>query len=249
MRAYNKFASVYDLFMGNAPYDEWTDYILEIWQRLNYFPKLVLDLACGTGNMTIRLSKKGFDMIGIDISEEMLMAAREKSHEFENSILYLRQDMCEFELYGTVDAIVCICDGINYLTENGQIYQAFKLIKNYLNPGGYFIFDINTEHKFKNILSNNFYSEVLEEAAYIWQNYYDEDERINEYQATFFTKNNQNNFYERFDELHYERAYSIDEISKLIELAGLRLVDIYDDLTFDEPNSKSERIFFVVKRT
>lgn len=235
--------------MGNAPYNEWTAYILEIWRRLNYSPKLVLDLACGTGNMTTRLSKNGFDMIGIDISEEMLMVAREKLQESENGILYLCQDMCEFELYGTVDAIVCICDGINYLIEDGQLYEVFKLIKNYLNPDGYFIFDINTEHKFKNILSNNSYSEILEEAAYIWENYYDEDEKINEYQATFFIKNDQNDFYERFDELHYERAYSIEEISNQIESAGLCLVDVYDDLTFDRPKMESERIFFVVKRT
>lgn len=147
--------------------------------KYNINPKLIAELGCGTGNITGRLAKEGYDMIGIDISEEMLSVARQKAvDEGDKNILYLLQDMTEFELYGTVDVILCLCDSINYITEYEDIVKVFKLVNNYLEPGGLFIFDINTEYKFKNILGENTFADSEENAAYIWQNYYDENERI-----------------------------------------------------------------------
>ena len=243
MEPYSGFAFVYDKFMQETPYDKWTDYILEIWKKAEHMPKLVLDLACGTGSMTVRLAEKGYEMIGIDISEQMLAVAEEKSRGA--GILYICQDMSEFELYGTVDSIVCMCDSVNYLTEETEIVNLFKLVKNYLNPGGYFIFDINTEYRFKNVLADNVYSAVLEDAAYIWENCYYEDEGVNEYNAAFFTKT-ESGLYRRYDECHVEKAYSIEKIKNYVESAGLEIAGIYDELSFDYPNEKSERIFFVV---
>jgi SAM-dependent methyltransferase len=232
--------------MEDAPYDGWTDYIQAIWQRHGIKPELVLDLACGTGSITGRLAAKGYDLIGIDRSAEMLMAAQEKQPG-GRPILYLCQDMRAFELFGTVDAAVCICDGMNYLTEDGDLLTVLKLMRNYLNPGGYFIFDLNTQYKFSEILSENSFSEIRENEAYIWENYYDAAKKINEYRATFFVKS-KNGRYERFDEVHYERAYAIEEVTETIAAAGLTLAAVYDNLTFDPPRVESERVFFVVRR-
>ena len=177
MADYEGFAEVYDIFMQDTPYDEWTSYIERIWKHYGLKPKLVCDLACGTGNITTRLAAKGYDMIGIDRSDSMLTKAREKSPE---NILYLNQDMREFELYGTVDSIVCLCDSINYITDSDDLLEVFRLINNYLDPKGLFIFDINTIHKFRDILSDNCFCETTDSSAYTWENYYDEEENINE---------------------------------------------------------------------
>jgi SAM-dependent methyltransferase len=202
---------------------------------------LVLDLACGTGSLTSILSKRGYDMIGVDISEEMLAIARRKDPD----ILFLQQDMRKFELYGTVDAIICACDAINYLTENGDLEQVFKLAANYLNPGGLFIFDINTEYKFKEILADNTFAAADDTAAYIWENFYDDNDKINEYSITCFAKDGE--VYNRFDELHMQRAYSVNEIKAALAAANLEFLAHYHEMTQEEPEAKAERVFFVAK--
>ena len=246
MSIYEKFASVYDVFMNNIDYDMWVNYICKIWQKENIKPELVAELGCGTGNITCRLSKLGYDMIGIDISEEMLSVAKEKAEENKCNILYLLQDMTEFELYGTVDVILCVCDSINYLVDYDDLKKVFKLVNNYLNPGGLFIFDVNTEYKFKFILGNKTYSDCEDKAAYIWQNYYDSLNKINEYYVNFFVKK-KSGLYERTEECHYERAYSVEEIKNAILYSGMDFVAAYDAFSFNEYNDKSQRICFVAK--
>ena len=243
---YERFASVYDMFMDNVDYDMWVEYIHKIWEKENISPKLIAELGCGTGNITCRLAKEGYDMIGIDISGEMLSVAREKAMEEGCDVLFLLQDMTEFELYGTVDVILCLCDSINYITDYDGIKKVFKLVNNYLEPKGLFIFDINTEHKFKDILGKNTYTDCEDGAAYIWQNYYDENEKINEYYVNFFVEG-EDGLYERTEECHYERAYSVDEIKKAIEEAGMEFVSAYDAFTFNKPNSQSERVYVVAR--
>lgn len=246
MSCYEKFAEVYDLYMDNTPYDEWTEYLMELFTKHN-LPKttgIIAELGCGTGNMTTRLYKKGFDMIGIDISEQMLIEARKKSND---SILYLEQDMIEFELYGTVDAIVSFCDSINYITDEDELLQVFKLVNNYLDINGLFVFDINTTYKFKEILSDNSFCQTTADSAYTWENYYDEDTSINEFYTNFFIKDDKSDKYERFEEFHYEKAYSIEKIKELIALSGMEFVACYDELTFEEPKSTSQRVFFVAR--
>ncbi len=244
MADYEGFAEVYDAFMQDTPYDEWTAYIERIWQHFGLKPKLVCDLACGTGSMTVRLAEKGYDMIGIDLSNSMLSKAREKSPK---SILYLNQDMREFELYGTVDSIICLCDSINYITEDEDLLTVFKLVNNYLDPKGLFIFDINTIHKFKNILADNCFCETTETSAYTWENYYDDEEKINEFYTNFFVEDKESGLYHRFEEYHYERGYTIDEISSLIEKAGMKLLGVFDELTLTPPTKDSKRIYFVAQ--
>lgn len=246
--AYESFAQVYDEFMEDTPYDQWLEYIKEIFKKHGLInnTNIVAELGCGTGNMTIRLAENGFDMIGIDISEEMLAKAIEKSQEKNLDILYLNQDMREFELYGTVDAIVAVCDSINYVTETEDLLEVFKLVNNYLEPKGLFVFDLNTIYKFDKVLGCNSFCETTENSAYTWENYYDADEKINEFYTNFFIKQ-ENGFYERFEEFHYEKGYTIDEIIELIEEAGMEFEAVYDELTFHEPTERSQRIFFVAR--
>jgi len=247
MQAYEGFASIYDIFMGDIDYDGWVEYIKKIWEKYGKNPSLIAELGCGTGNITGRLAKQGYDMIGIDISEEMLSVAREKAFEEGDDILYLLQDMTEFELYGTVDVIISLCDSMNYITEDEDMLQVFKLVNNYLDPKGLFIFDLNTEHKFKNVLADNTFAETTEDAAYIWENNYDEEEKINEYYVNFFINDEDSGMYERVEECHYERAYSLEEIKGFIEESGMEFVAAYDAFTFEPVKEDSERIYVVAR--
>lgn len=247
MSIYENFAEVYDTFMENIPYNQWLTYIEKIWQKFNLKPKLIADLGCGTGNLTIPLAKKGYELIGIDASYQMLAKAREKSIKENVNILYLEQDMRDFELYGTVDCIISMCDSINYILEEDELLQVFKWVNNYLEPKGLFIFDINTIYKFQNILADNSFSQTNEKSAYTLENYFDNEEMINEFYTNFFIEDTKTSLYHRFEEIHYEKAYSIEKIKELIEKSGLKLLAVYDELTFNEPKKDSQRVFFVAR--
>ena len=246
MEIYNSFAQVYDKFMQDVPYGEWVDYLEKIYSKYSHTPKLVLDLGCGTGNVTNIMARKGIDMIGIDISEDMLGIAKQKAYNDQLDILYLNQDMREFELYGTVDSVISICDSINYLLDEQDILQTFKLVNNYLDPGGLYIFDMNTEYKYKEVLGDNNYTEVLDDSAYIWENYYDEDDRINEYSMTFFIET-EDGLYRKYEENHFQKAYSISCVKELIQKSGLEFIAVFDAYTFNNPTDESERVFFIAK--
>ena len=151
MDSYTGFANMYDLFMDNIPYQQWSEYLISLLKSYGINEGLILDMGCGTGNITEPLAKAGYDMIGIDNSEDMLGIAMDKRYDSGLDILYLCQDMREFELYGTVAAAVSICDSMNYILEYDELVQVFKLVNNYLDPNGLFIFDLNTIHKYENI--------------------------------------------------------------------------------------------------
>ena len=186
--AYGSFAEVYDMFMDNIPYEKWAEYICGILREQGIAKGLALELGCGTGSITQLLAQAGYDMIGVDSSPEMLQAAVEKRDAAGLDILYLLQDMREFELYGTVRAVVCVCDSLNYITEPEDLLQTFLLVNNYLDPGGIFVFDFNTVYKYKEILGDCTIAEDREEASFIWVNEYDHKERINVYQLTLFLR-------------------------------------------------------------
>lgn len=270
MFAYTGFAQVYDTFMDNVPYDMWTDYLHSLLKEYGVNEGLILELGCGTGNVTRRLSKIGYDMIGIDFSEEMLEIAREKEYladygeeEIEEdideslaevndynapAILYLNQDMRDFELFGTVAAVVCICDGMNYITKEEDLIRVFKLANNYLDKEGVFIFDLNTEYKYKNLLGDNVIAENRENCSFIWENYYDDVKKTNEYNMTIFLKQeDENEIFERFRETHIQKAYSLDTIKKLVELAGMEFITAYDAFTRMPPKDNSERVYIVAR--
>ena len=248
MEAYTSFAEVYDQFMDNVPYREWADFLQEILQKEGINDGLVLDLGCGTGSMTEELAGRGYDIIGVDNSEDMLEIAMEKRQESGHDILYLLQDMQGFELYGTVRAVVSVCDSVNYVTEKEELEQVFRLVNNYLDPGGIFVFDFNTEYKYREVLGDRTIAENREDSSFIWDNYYYEEEHMNEYELTLFIQEaDQKELYHKYQETHFQRAYTLEEIRELLEKSGLRFVAAYEDYTKEAPGKGSERICVVAR--
>lgn len=244
MEAYNDFARVYDMFMDNIPYEDWSKYIISLLNEYGIKDGLVLDLGCGTGKLTNLLSDAGFDMIGIDYSEDMLDVATNVRED--KNILYLCQDMREFELYGTVRAVVSICDSMNYMTSPEDLLTVLKLVNNYLDPGGIFIFDMNTYYKYSQLLGEQTIAENRDEASFIWDNYFDAETNINEYELTLFIKE-ENELFRKYEELHYQRAYHLEEVMNLIDKSGMKLLEVYDAFTRNKPQEDSERIYFVCR--
>lgn len=250
MEAYTGFAQVYDLFMDNIPYKEWSNYVVSLLNEYGVANGLIADLGCGTGAITEQLHQAGYDMIGIDNAEEMLELAREKAYEKQLDILYLEQNMQEMELFGTVSAFVSICDSMNYITKEKDLLQIFRLVNNYLDPGGVFIFDMNTKYKYETILAQNTFAENRENCSFIWENYYYKEEMINEYDLTIYVKDEEKEeedvFY-RFDEEHYQRAYELETVKRLLKESGMEFVAAYDAFTKEEPKDQSERIYIVAR--
>ncbi|MCI8885616.1 MAG: class I SAM-dependent methyltransferase [Dorea sp.] len=248
MQAYTNFAEVYDIFMDNIPYEEWAEYLDEILKEYHIPNNMVLELGCGTGNMTELLADKGYDMIGVDNSEIMLEIAMEKRLKSGHDILYLLQDMQAFELYGTVGGIVSVCDSINYVTDERELKEVFSLVNNYLDPRGIFVFDFNTEYKYRELLGDRVIAEEREECSFIWDNYYNPEDKMNEYQLTLFVQNEDDkDLYRRYQEVHYQRAYTLEKIKTLIEKAGLRYVAAYDAYTKKAPMYTSGRICVIAQ--
>lgn len=255
MESYTCFAEVYDLFMDNVPYDEWAKQADSILEKYNVKKDLVCELGCGTGAMTRRLSKMGYDMIGIDLSVDMLDIARDMEYEDADfdmekgpAILYLNQDMREFELFGTVQAVVSFCDSMNYITTEDDLLHVFRLVNNYLDPGGIFLFDMNTVHKYRDILSNNTFAENRDEGSFIWENEFDEESDLNQYDLTLFIRDEEDeDIYFKYEEQHVQRAYEIDNVCKLIKEAGMELLEVIDVDTMKDVTENTERVYFVAR--
>lgn len=222
---YGSFARVYDTFMDNVPYDPWAEEYGAILREHQIEDGIVLDLGCGTGSLTVRLQEQGYDMIGVDYSTEMLEIAREKSEG--RDILYLEQDMREFELYGTVRAVLCVCDSINYILEPEEVVQVFSLVDNYLDPNGLFLFDFNTDYKYANLIGDQVIAEDRDEMSFIWDNYYDEESRINEYALSIFVQE-RGDLYRKYEEFHYQKGYTLEEMKEFLERAGLVFLEAVD---------------------
>lgn len=246
MESYGKFAKVYDMFQDNVNYREWADYIIQMLHRYEIKDGLVLELGCGTGTMTELLADAGYDMIGIDNSGEMLSEAMEKRTVSGHDILYLLQDMQDFELYGTVRAVVSVCDSMNYLTEEEDLEYLFALVNNYLDPGGIFIFDMNTVHKYRDVIGDTTIAEDREDGSFIWENSYEEETGINVYELALFLPR-EDGLYEKCEEEHVQRAYPLERIKEMIAKAGMELEAVYDAYTCEPADENSERLTFVVR--
>ena len=233
MDAYTGFAEVYDLFMDQVPYEKWSGRIIQILSTYGIRDGLVLDLGCGTGSMTELLAGAGYDMIGVDASEEMLELAYEKRAESGHDLLYLLQDMREFELYGTVRAIVSVCDSLNYITEEEELLHVFRLVRNYLDPDGVFFFDMNTIYKYSEMLGETTIAENREEGSFIWENYYDPEEQLNQYDLTLYIRD-EDDRYTRFEETHIQKAYALERVLELLQQAGMKAEQIFDSDTGKE---------------
>lgn len=245
MAAYESFAGVYDLFMDNVDYKMWGSYLIRLLKKYGVEDGLVLELGCGTGSITEYLARAGYDMIALDSSYEMLEVAMEKREESGLDILYLNQDAREFELYGTVAAIVTGCDCLNYITEEEDLLEVFRLANNYLDPGGIFLFDINTDEKYRAI-GDRTIAENREEGSFIWENYYDEEEQINEYAVTLFLPE-ENGLYRKEEEFHYQRPYDLETVKRLLEEAGMEFICAFEAFTEELPKKNCERMYIAAR--
>ncbi|MCR4902325.1 MAG: methyltransferase domain-containing protein [Butyrivibrio sp.] len=274
MEAYTDFAKVYDTFMDETPYKKWAAYIASLIkeygisapyeQGTTFDPNsseevteetalmqernLVVELGCGTGAFTEEMASLGYDMIGIDLSDEMLNIARDKKDRSGHEILYLCQDMREIDLYCTAGTFVSVCDSVNYLTEDEDIIDTFKLVNNFLYPGGIFIFDFNTLHKYRDVIGDTTIAENREDCSFIWENYYNEDTHINEYDLTIFAATDaENNRFARSIETHLQRGYTLDEMKNFVDKSGMIFIKAIDADTHKEPDENSERIYIIAK--
>ena len=240
---YTDFARVYDELMDNVPYEEWAQFILNLLQDRKITEGLVLELGCGTGKLMTLLGKAGFDMIGVDNSVEMLQIAREKTSQ---DFLYLLQDMREFELYGTVKAVISVCDSVNYITKKEELRKVFQLVNNYLDPEGVFIFDFNTEYKYRELIGETVIAEDREDVSFIWFNEYDEDSHLNDIDLKVFVQE-EGDIYRKFQEEHIQRGYTLDVIKQLLEESGLIFLEAYEEYTMQAPQPDSGRIVVVAQ--
>lgn len=230
--------------------------------------------------MTRLLAAAGYDMIGVDNSEEMLEIAREAEYEADawsaaeawdeadetdepeeyaelgepdepdelpnGGILYLLEDMRELELYGSVCAVVSVCDSMNYILEEADLREVFSRVHEYLEEDGVFIFDLNTVYKYRDLLGETTIAENREEGSFIWENYFDEASAVNEYDLTLYIRED-GETYRRFEEVHYQRAYDLKTIDRLLADAGMELTAAYDAFTKEPVRDDSERIYVVAR--
>jgi len=241
MTCYGGFAYLYDVLMKDIPYQAWADYIGEVLkQHLGEEPqnRIVVDLACGTGNITFPLAQMGYDMIGVDMSPDMLAQAQAKI--INEKILFLAQDMRALDLYGTVDAVVCACDSLNYILYEAELETVFKRIKMFLNSGGVLIFDMNTRYKYEEILGGKSFTAKTESASYVWDNDFSKETGINKYHVAFTPKGSN-----PFEEIHYQRAYPQMLIEKLLQKAGFTMINVFDGYTNVPPGDKCPRKVYV----
>lgn len=247
MKAYEALAAVYDRLGEKPNYDDYASFFKACCTRRGLAPELVLDLGCGTGAMTLAMADLGYDMIGVDGSPEMLSRAYERCYSTGRSgILFLNQDMREFELYGTVDVTVSCLDCINHITKPTELDTVFSLVHNYLIPDGLFIFDINGKYKFENVYSDRSY--VMEEdgGVCIWQNFYNEKSKLCDFYITLF-KGEADGRYERYDETQRERMYPLETIKKKLNKNGFDFIGAYSDFEFSPGSDNSERIYIAAK--
>ena len=244
--SYSSFASVYDELTVNVDYKRRAEYIADILREQGIADGLLLDLACGTGSLSVEFSKMGYEVIATDASPDMLMEARDKAYDEELNIMFLCQRMEETDLYGTVRAIVCALDSINHLSDIETLNKTFSVLKNFIDDGGIMVFDVNTMYKHREVLGNNTFIYDEENVFCAWQNRLLKDDRTVNINLDFFRKSGSK--YERYNENFNEVAFTDDEIVNAVEQGGFRVVARYDDMTLDKPHDKSERIYYVIRR-
>lgn len=277
MDSYTDFALVYDTFMDETPYSEWADFISDLIQKygitktkkqdkspqdskesgglgggdekqlLSQERDLVVELGCGTGSFAQEMAGRGYDIMGIDNSEQMLQIAIDKRDKSGYDIMYLEQDMREFELYSTAGTFLSVCDSVNYLTDPEDVVKMLRLVNNYLFPGGIIIFDFNTVYKYRDVIGNTTIAEDRDDCAFIWDNWYDSDTCINEYDLTIFV-HEEGDRYRRFSETHFQRGYTLEEMIGIVEASGMDLVTTIDADTHEDPTDESERIYIIARK-
>lgn len=247
MSSYGAFSGVYDLLMDDVDYPAWAEYYLELIRRSGVDPCSVCDCACGTGSLTVQFAKRGLKVVGVDRSAEMLEIASEKARKVGTQILFVRQDMSKLTLPKPVDAIICGCDGVNYLTTPSRLADFFQRARQSLRVGGVLTFDISSPYKLKYVLGNNDFTEIRDNVAYIWYNRYVDEHETLEMELTFFQKE-PNGLYRRFDENHVQKAHAPELLKRMLEQNGFSSVGVYGDRNFSAPDENALRIHFSAVR-
>ncbi len=247
--SYGIFSSVYDILTENVEYERIADRICSLLHENGVDGGLLLDLGCGTGTLSFLLEQKGFDVIGVDASEDMLSVANEKKYDEDSSALFLCQKAEELNLYGTIQCAVSSLDTFNHIDSIEKIEKAISLVSLFMDMNGIFIFDMNTPHKHKEVLANNTFVYDMDEVYCVWQNSYDKNAERTDIDLDFFIKNEDNEDYERYSESFSEYIYEIDDIVNIIKKSGFTLLGTTDDYSKSKPSDTTERITFIVKKT
>jgi len=243
---YQNFAEIYDHLMHHEDYDLWVDNIVNIYKKYNFKPKKILELACGTGNITTRLYKKGYSIIGTDLSDAMLEIANEKAMDESLRIRFMNQDMRDITFNKVVDSVISICDGINYITTIEDLKKTFQSVSRVMRQEGLFIFDISTEYKYEEIIGNNVFNENFEFFSYVWDNEYNKKEQLLTFNLTIFIQTTDHVF-ERFIEEHRQRAHKINEIKALLK-EDFNVLGVFSENNLEEVKATDERVFFVAQK-
>lgn len=245
--SYSALAKYYDSLTRNVDYSARADYLCNVLQKLGHSAGLTIDLACGTGSLTLELARRGFDVYGLDASPEMLSEAQQKAADAERSILFVCQKMQCMDLYGGVDTAVCMLDSVNHITSAADLQESFRRIAMFLNPGGYFVFDANTVYKHRKILSNNVFVYDIEDVYCVWQNRCEPRSGLVSVSLDLF-EHQGTGMYRRSSEHFQERAYSEKQLREMLEKAGLRVEGVWADLSFESPEPETERIIMAASK-
>ena len=247
MDAYEGLADLYDALMDDVDYDAWSEYYLALIGRMGVVPKTLCGCACGTGSMSVRFAERGLRVTGVDLSGEMLARAQDKARKAGVMAMFVRQDMCELTLPRPVDALVCACDGVNYLTDDGRVKAFFRRAHAAVKPGGALAFDVSSPFKLEKILGNSFFGEERDDVAYLWSNRFDAAARTVTMDLTFFARND-GDLYRRVSEVHVQKAHEPEQLKALLLEAGFADVQIFGDRTFDPPRADEPRVHIAARR-
>ncbi|MEC0276280.1 MULTISPECIES: class I SAM-dependent DNA methyltransferase [Peribacillus] len=245
---YERFAYVYDELMKDAPYEKWLMILTAKLEQYGIDGRKVLDLACGTGEMTVELAQHGFEVTGVDLSDEMLLVANEKAVKLGLSIPLFQQNMAELEGLGQFDCVTIFCDSLNYLRDEEDIVKTFNRVHEHLKDGGLFMFDIHSLYKMEEIFGDHTFAVNGEEVSYIWDCFPGEEPYSVEHDLSFFVRDDESGLYDRFDELHYQRTYPVEQYKKWLEQAGFTVSEILADLEEAPLVTETERILFVASK-
>ena len=235
------FSSLYDSVNGSA-YQPYADFLEKSFKKADIPVNEVLDLGCGTGGITAALADRGFDMTGADISEDMLSVAFQRN--IGKNILLLCQDMRSFELYGTVQAVYSSFDCLNYITDENDLKKVFSLVRNYLEPGGVFVFDVNTLYRYENVFDGKSYVYENGKDILVWRSAFDRETMMCEFRLDGFSKRN-GNLYERESDIQVQKCHSQKEITDAA--VGFSLVSKEKGKGFDGC-SEEEKTYYIFKR-
>lgn len=247
MSAYGAFADLYDQLMDDFDYPAWAQYYMELIHRQGMRPKTMCDCACGTGSLTVQFASRGVRVTGVDLSGEMLEIAAEKARKNGVQAMFVRQDMSNLKLPRPVDALVCGCDGVNYLLTDGKVQDFFRCAHASIKPGGVLAFDISSAYKLETVLGNGFFGEEREDVAYLWSNRWDAQKKTVHMDLTFFQRED-SGLYRRFTENHVQRAHDPNQMREMLAECGFKNIVIYGDRTFESPKADEMRIHIAAVR-